>query len=171
MKGKQLAKQDAYTTNLLISLLMRFPEVMTINYDARRDYVKFTFMLDGKVDKLKFISFRDSLSESLAVYQDLTDENFFMSAKLVRSGKLTLLELCGCTTTLTLEAIQLVTGVIEAIFGDILFRDAETLDVIKDDELIRQEEIIEYLLSHNNAAKQESLIAFRESGKVYVYDK
>jgi hypothetical protein len=171
LKGKQPTKQDAYTTNLLISLLMRFPEVMTINYDVPKDCVKFTFMLGGSVEKTEFMRFKKLLSESLSAYQDLTGEDFVMKAKLVRSGNLTLLELSGCTTTLSLEAIQLVTGIVDSVFDDILFRDAETLDAVRDDELMRQEEIIEYLLSHSTGSKQESLIAFREAGKVYVYDK
>lgn len=50
-KMKQQTKQDAHTTNLLISLLMRFPEIMSINFDMPQDNAKFTFILAGIVKK------------------------------------------------------------------------------------------------------------------------
>jgi len=170
-KVRQQTKQDAYTTNLLISLLLRFPEIMTINYDMPQDCAKFTFMLNGSPDKAEVSRFNSLLRESLSVYRELTGEEFSVKAKVLRSGNFSLVVVTGCTSTLSLEAIQLITGVVATVFSNRVIRDSETADSARDDEMWRQEEIIEYLLSHSTGTKEENLIAFREAGKVYVYDK
>ena len=170
-KAKQQTKQDAYTTNLLISLLMRFPEIMSINFNMPDDQAKFTFILVGSVKKEVFAQFTEMLEESLGAYQELTGESFELKPKLQRTGKLSLLEVHCCTTELSLEAIQLLCGVVTATFSKSLLQDGSTLEAIHDEEMIRQEEIIEYLLTHSTGTKQDNLLAFREAGKVFVYDK
>lgn len=164
-------KQDAYTSNLLISLLMRFPEIMSINFDRPRDSAKFTFMIAGKQEKERLTSFNRLLSESLAAYGELTGDCFRVKPTMLRSGKVSILELTCSTTALSLEGIQLLAGVVDNAFPGMLVKDAEAMEAAYDEEMVRQEEIIEYLLSHNIETKQENLIAFREAGKVMVYDK
>jgi hypothetical protein len=171
LKGKQQSKQDAYVTNLLISLLMRFPEIMAINFDMPKEKCKFTFMLQGNVSKDEYFLFKGKLSESLAAFGELTSEQLTVSVKLIRSGKINLMEITSSTDSLCLEAIQLITSLLDMSFPQIIIKDMDILDTVRDEEMLRQEEIIEYLLSHTTGTKKENLIAFRESGKVYVYDK
>ncbi|MCW3490750.1 hypothetical protein [Dethiobacter alkaliphilus] len=171
VKAKQQSKQDAYTTNLLISLLMRFPEIMSINFNMPDDHAKFTFILVGSVKKEDFAGFTALLDESLSAFQELTGESFALEPKLQRTGKLSLLEVSCCTTSLSLEAIQLLCGVVSGTFAQSLLQDGNTLETIHDEEMVRQEEIIDYLLTHSTGAKKDNLLAFRESGKVFVYDK
>lgn len=168
---KQQSKQDAYTTNLLISLLMRFPEIMSINFDMPHDQAKFTFILEGSVRKEDVSSFRKVLDESLFAYQELTGEQLSAKPRLLRSGKLSLLELSSCTTSLSLEGIQLICGVVAGYFPGALVMEGDGTELIHEEEMMRQEEIIEYLLSHSTGTKQDNLLAFREAGKVFVYDK
>lgn len=170
-KPRQQTRQDAYTTNLLISLLMRFPEIMAINFDMRRDCCKFTFMLRCKLTQEQFYSFSRILGDSLDAYCELTGENFKVKPAYIRSGKISLLDISVSTTTLSLEIIQLLTGVVSGTFPAVLLRDLETLDCVHEDEMVRQDEMIEYFLSHTMGARQDNLIAFRDAGKVYVYDK
>ena len=171
LKGKQQSKQDAYATNLLISLLMRFPEIMAINFDMPEEKCKFTFMLQGNVPKEEYALFKRKLGESLDAFSELTSENIAVSVKLVRSGKVSLMEITSSTDYLCLEAIQLITSLLDISFPQIVVKDMDILETVRDEEMLRQEEIIEYLLSHTTGTKKENLIAFREAGKVYVYDK
>ena len=170
-RSKQQSKQDAYTTNLLISLLMRFPEIMSINFNMPDEQAKFTFVLGSAISKNEVSGFNELLTNSLCAYSDLTEETFKVKSKFIRSGKLTMLEISCCTINLTLEGIQLLTGVVGHVFSKQLIRDMESTELIHDEEMIRQEEIIEYLLSHSTGTKKENLLAFREAGKVFVYDK
>ena len=48
---KQQGKQNAYMTNLMISLLLRFPEIMSLHFDMPQDEAKFTFLLKGKLSR------------------------------------------------------------------------------------------------------------------------
>ncbi|MCR3921656.1 MAG: hypothetical protein NUK65_03945 [Firmicutes bacterium] len=164
-------KQDAYTTNLMISLLMCFPEIMSIHFDMPKEKAKFTYVLVGSPSKEEFTRFSTLLDESLAAYEELTGEAFKVKAKLQRSKKLNLLLLHSSTSALSLEGIQLMCGIVCNMFPEAVIRDAETLDAIVGEEQIRQEEIIEYLLNHNTGIKEDNLLAFRDAGKVLVYDK
>ncbi|HZK25906.1 MAG TPA: hypothetical protein VFC74_11075 [Oscillospiraceae bacterium] len=168
---KQQSKQDAYMTNLMISLLMRFPEIMSIRFDMPQDKAKFTFILQGKPEKEQYKGFTDLLKESLAAFQDLTGEVLQVKTTMQRSGKVSLLVLSSSTKSLSLEGIHLLCGLVCSSFAESVIRDADTSVDLQDDELLRQEEIIEYLLSHNTGTKKDNLLAFREAGKVFVYDK
>jgi hypothetical protein len=170
-KLKQQNKQDAYTTNLLISLLMRFPEIMSINFDMPQEQAKFTYILAGSVKKEDISHFSCNLKESLAAFAELTGEELNVKSRLQRSGKLNLLELrCG-TNALSLEAIQLICGLVSGLFSGSLVTEGDAQELFPEEEMIRQEEIIEYLLSHNTGTTKENLLAFREAGKVFVFDK
>jgi len=170
-KTKQHGKQDAYTANLLISLLIRFPEILSINFDMQQDRCKFTFMLSGKHKREDVVRFRRMFEESLQTYLNLTGEVFSVKITATLSRKLNLLEITSNTTLLSLEAIQLICGLVNTSFGERLLKDAECQDHSRDDDLSRHEEIIDYLLSHSAGTKQENLFAFREAGRVYVFDK
>jgi hypothetical protein len=170
-KIKQNTKQDAFVTNLLISLLMRFPEIMAINFDMPKEKCKFTFILQGAVSKEEYALFKSKLDESLDAFNELTGDELSVLTKLVRSGKMSLIEITCKTDALCLENIQLLTSLIDVSFPSIILKDTDIDDIVRDEEMFRQEEIIEYLLSHTAGAKKENLIAFREAGKVYVYDK
>jgi hypothetical protein len=150
---------------------MRFPEIMAINFDMPEEKCKFTFMLQGSVSKEEYSLFKRKLSESLDAFSELTSEQLTVSVRLVRSGKISLMEITSSTDCLCLEAIQLITSLLDMSFPQIIVKDMDILDTVRDEEMLRQEEIIEYLLSHTTGTKKENLIAFRESGKVYVYDK
>lgn len=168
---KQQSKQDAYMTNLMVSLLMRFPEIMSLHFDMPQDKAKFTFLLKGKPEQEKMKSFTVLLAESLEVFRDLTGEAFKVKATSQRSGKISLLTLTTSTKCLSLEGIHLLCGLVCSTFTASIIRDADTIVALQDDELLRQEEIIEYLLSHSTGTKKDNLLAFREAGKVFVYDK
>jgi hypothetical protein len=170
-KTRQHGKQDAYTANLLISLLIRFPEILSVNFDMPNDRCKFTFMLSGKRKREDILCFRRTFRESLETYFDLTGEAIPYKIEVTFSSKLNLLEIASSTTLLSLEAIQLICGLVSNFFGDALLKDAECQDNSREDDLTRHEEIIDYLLKASAGTKQENLFAFREAGRVYVFDK
>lgn len=171
MKGKQNNKQDAYNTNLLVSLLMRFPEIMAINFDMPKDRCKFVFMLQGEADRKDYGEMSQQLKESLVAFRELTGESFEAKPKLYRSKKISSIEVTCTTTDLSFEAIHLITSIVDNAFSGMILKDLDTMNNIGDDELVRQEEIIDYLLSHTASTKKENLFAFREAGKVFVFDK
>lgn len=167
---KQQGKQNAYMTNLMISLLLRFPEIMSLHFDMPQDEAKFTFLLKGKLEQ-EYNNFTVLLHDALAAFQDLTGKEFRVKAALQRSGKISLLTLISGTSCLSLEGIQLLCGLVRSSFAAALIRDAEATAVLQDDDLLQQEEMITYLLNHSTGTNKDSLLAFREAGKVYIFDK
>ncbi|MBT9173596.1 MAG: hypothetical protein DDT21_01997 [Syntrophomonadaceae bacterium] len=170
-KTRQHGKQDAYTANLLISLLIRFPEILSINFNMPQNRCKFTFMLSGRQEREEVLRFRKTFKDALETYINLTGEYFSVKIAATFSHRLNLLEITSNTTFLSLEAIQLICGLVATSFGESLLKDAECQDSTRDDDLSRHEEIIDYLLSHSVGSRQDNLFAFREAGRVYVYDK
>jgi len=164
-------KNHNYATNLLISLLMRFPEIMSINFNLPRDKAKFTFVLKGKPSKEEFAHFTWLLEESFLTLQEISEETVKVKTKLQSAQDISILTVSSNTSCLSLESIQLICGVVCSEFSHTVIRDADTLETFHDDELMRQEEIIDYLLSRSTAAKDGNLVAFRDSGKVFVYNK
>lgn len=171
VKGKQNNKQDAYNTNLLVSLLMRFPEIMAINFDMPRDRCKFVFLLQGKAGKKEYEEMTLRLQEALDALREMTGESLEARARLFSAKNISIIEVTCGTTDLSLEAINLITAIIDDSFPGMILKDLETINNIGEDELLRQEEIIGYLLSHTTSSKKENLFAYREAGKVFVFDK
>ncbi len=169
LRAKQ-QKQDTHVANLLTSLLLRFPEIMSINLDMPRERCKFTFMLHGGVVKEEFTSFKAMLKSSLAAYGELKGTMYDVKAEFERFGKISLVGITCGTALLSLELILLITALVEAEFSASMVRDPESCELCHDEEMVRQEEIIEYLLGQAGGHK-DNLIAFREAGKVYVCDK
>jgi hypothetical protein len=170
LRAKQQTRHDTHFSDLLISILIRFPEIMSINLDLPRERCKFTFMLHGKVTKDNFSSFKSILTGSLATYGELTDTEYNIKSDFSRSGPITLIGISCGTAELSLELIHLITALVEAEFAALVLRDPETAEACRDEELLRQEELIEYLLAQPGG-RRANLIAFREAGKVYVYNK
>ncbi len=164
-------KQDTYATNLLVSLLMRFPEIMSIRFDKPQEQILFNFLLAGRPTKEELAGFKALLKESFAAYADLSSEKLQFKVALQSAGKLSILGIKASTETLSLEGISLLCGLVCRAFSRKIVRDAETLDAFYDEEMLRQEEIIAYLLNHGVATNKENLLAFRDAGKVLVYNK
>ncbi len=162
---------DTNATNLLISILLRFPEIISLHLDMPNKSASFTFMLSNRIKKEEFIAFKTVLKEYLSAYKELTGINIAVKANLQHAGKVSLLVLATATDYLTLESIQLICGTVCNIFTEKVIRETVAGVFTHEEEIARQEEIIDYLLSHSKEARQENLVAFRESGKVFVYGK
>jgi len=70
-----------------------------------------------------------------------------------------------------LEEIHIVNSVMKNRFGQLLISEhTEKLNEFKED-LVRHEELIKYLSFNYSSSKQENIFAFRQEGKVFIFDK
>ena len=112
------------------------------------------------------------MQPSFDAYAELSGENLQYKVSLLPAGKLSILGIRASTATLSLEGISLLCGLVCWSFSGKVVRDGQKLDTFYDDEdLLCQEETIAYLLKHGAELNKENLLAFREAGKVFVYDK
>ena len=56
---------------LLISILVRYPEVGTINYDPLNQQLKFTFIFSRVLEENELVNFKKIVRESIETYNKL----------------------------------------------------------------------------------------------------
>jgi len=159
------------SVGLLISILVRYPEVATINFDPENHLLKFTFIYMQVLGKNELDNLHDKLMDSIEVYNLLEGkEPKFVSLSHQVCSNLTMIEVQRDVDTLVQEEITLIVDLFHQYLHSNLVTE-ENEQFIEED-LIAQEELIEHMLESIKCSKQEkSLFAFREEGRVLVFNK
>lgn len=161
----------ADSVGLLISILVRYPEVGTINYEPGSQNLKFNFMLSKIIPKNNFDKFKSKVVSCLDTFNYL--EGRIPQSIILRhaqSGGLTVLQVIRDVGTLTHEEIDLITKLIHQEFPNNLVTDDNVS--LLEEELLVQEELIGHMLENvKDCIPQKKLIAFRENGRVLVFNK
>lgn len=170
MKLKQVP-EELSTVDLLIVLLLRFPEIFTINYNLPETKFELSFMLKQAPEKSKYIKFKEIFAEAAKAYNELAKLKTAvpkLSRKAIDSW--VLLQVTWKKENITFEEVNLINQVIWDEFKNDLVLDSRVEEPLEKDSSFK-EEFIEFLLSRKNENNEENLFAFREAGKVYVFDK
>jgi len=172
MRGYNAPKESvSRSAGLLVSILVRYPELGTINYDPEQHCLRFTFLLTRLLPDGEFRSWREKLEASLEAYWYL-EKRSPMAFDIQQStfGKITVLEITRDVGTLTQEEISLVIDLLREEFGALLMTDGN--DTVMEEDLMLQEELIGQMLEDFKVTRQErKLIAFREEGRVLVFNQ
>jgi hypothetical protein len=159
------------SVGLLISILVRYPEVATINFDPEKYLLKFTFIFAQIMSKSELDNLGNKLMDSIAVYNLLEGKDTrFVSLNHQFCSDLTMIEVNRDVDTLTQEEIALIVE---------LFRQYQQGNLVTEEnehfieeDLIAQEEIIDHMLESIKCSTQDKpLFAFREEGRVIVFNK
>ncbi len=170
-KYRQDDEQISDGVNLLISILVRYPEIGTISFDPENNTLKFTFMLSGIPSQAEFAITKQLILESAAAYHFL--EGLTVSASDVQLStydQVTLLTILRDVHTLSKGEIDLVITLLRDKFKERLVTDHN--DSILEEDLLIQEELIDNML--DNMKRQHAdhcLIGIREDGRVLVFNK
>ncbi|MDK2820534.1 MAG: hypothetical protein PWP31_499 [Clostridia bacterium] len=157
--------------SLLISILVRYPEVGTINFDSQKQILRFNFMLTQPLASDDIKEFQNKFRKSLEVYNALENRQ----PKVIKldhkpHDQLMILEVQRDVATLSHYEIGLIMALVREEFGTKLV--AENNDNVMEEELILQEELIDHMLeSVKGKVSERQLIAFREEGRVMVFNK
>ena len=159
------------SVGLLISILVRYPEVATINFDPENHFLKFTFIYSQVLGKNDLDNLRNKLLDSIEVYNLLEGKQpKFISLNHQICDNLTMIEIQRDVDTLVQEEITLIVNLFHQYLHDNLV--TEEGEQFIEEDLIAQEELIEHMLENIKCSKQEkSLFAFREEGRVLVFNK
>lgn len=169
LKGNRDDVTDS--VGLLISILVRYPEVATINFDPENQLLKFTFIYSQVLGDNELDNLKEKLMDSIEVYNLLEGKE----TRLVSLGhqvfdNLTLIEVQRDVDTLVQEEITLIVELFRQCLNTNLVTE-ENEQLIEED-LIAQEEMIEYMLESIKGSTQDKyLFAFREEGRVLVFNK
>ncbi|MCE5285361.1 MAG: hypothetical protein LLG02_05905 [Pelosinus sp.] len=170
-KIRQLDEEISDGVNLLISILVRFPEIGTIRFDQHNNSLKTTFMLSSIPSGSEFKEIRRLLLDSLAAYHMLEGLAATLTEiELSTYERMAMLTILRDVHTLSKGEFALIITLLRDCFKDRLV--SESNDVMLEEDLLMQEEQIDNMLE--NMKQQhiaQSLIGFREDGRVVVFNK
>ena len=167
-------KKGGYVSDsagLLISILLRYPEVGMINYDPEMKILRFTFVISEISTETEITDFKIGLNSCLRTYYFLKNENTKVNKiKYSVCENFTLLEIKRDVQTLSSQEIALIITVVKENFRDSLI--IESSENIKKEDLADQEKLIGQMLeSMRSTLPKIKLLAFREKGRVLVFNK
>lgn len=156
---------------LLISILVRYPEVGTINFDPKQQDLKFTFIFSRVLDEKELANFKTELVQVIETYNYLEGKEITIAdVNHLFCDNFTMLEVRRDVNTLTQEEISLIIELVDRCFKQNLVADQN--EYMMEEDLLMQEELIEHMLENlKSASLERNLIAFREEGRVLVFNK
>lgn len=158
--------------NLLISILVRYPEVGTIRFDPLSHSLKLTFMFSGIPAECETTTLQNRVLDSIHTYHLLIGEkaNSIVQVHISAYEQVTILTVIRDVYTFTKGEIALLIALLREQLKDRLITDQN--DVMPEEDLLIQEELIENMLENvKRDYAEHSLIGIREDGRVLVFNK
>lgn len=159
------------SVSLLISVLVRYPEVGTVKYEPRQQTICISLLVQGELPAEEFQRVKEDLAEALEVYHLLEQRSHsVLEVQQESYGGLTSLTVARDAASLTPEEIYMLIEFFRERFHGRLV--TETIDFAADDEMTAQDEMIEEILFDlEQSHTDRNLIAIREDGRVMVFQK
>lgn len=158
------------SVGLFISILVRYPEVGTIRFDPKSQTLSFTFLLRS-TDCVNDQRFADSVRESLEAYSAIEGTAIgTISIQTVAENGIAVLEITRDAASLSQTELALLVGLVRERFADELIIDDS--DALVEEDLLEQDELIREMLADlQDGQPERNLIAFRDGGRVLVFNK
>jgi len=159
------------SVGLVTSILVRYPEVATIIFNPEQQVLKLTFILNQKPDFMAIETMKSRVTESIEVYNFLEgNKPGLVLIGLQECDQFTLIEIQRDVDTLVQEEIALIVQLFYDFFGNCLVTDYN--NSYFEEDLLMQEEIIEQMLENVKIkSDNKHWYAFREEGRVLVFNK
>lgn len=166
----EIEKNPADSVGLLVSLLVRYPEITSINYEPDRKVLRMSFLVEQVLEGEQIIILSAKLRQYLEGHIYLKGQiPEIIEISNLTLEKCTFLEINRDVDTITREEIGLLIQLLVEEFGGALIVDSRESD--QDDQEV-QEELIGHMLDHFRILNQHNkLFAFREDGRVLVFNK
>jgi hypothetical protein len=157
--------------NLLISILVRYPEIGTINYDAPNNTLKLTFMLSTIPAEEDFAAVKKLLLDSIAAYHSLEGtKEAIADICLSTFEQVAMLTVLRDVATLSKGEMALIIVLLRENLSGLLLSDEN--DAMLEEDLLVQDEVIDKMLETIKAQNNcNGLIGIREDGRVLVFNK
>lgn len=164
-------ERNSPSVGLLISVLVRYPEIASVQYDHKDQSLRFSFLLARKLEEEETDKAREIISSSLETYFYLQNKTARLKDVVIQPfDTITTVQLKRDVASLTQEEISMVTEIIKDRFGSDLV--TELPEGSGDEDQLMQDEVIEEMLDDLRESQQHrNLVAFREEGRVLVYNK
>ncbi len=156
---------------LLISLLVRYPEVASINFEPDQQVIKFKFFVAKTMCDDEMALFEKQMTDSIEVFHKLRGKPVKLSVvRYQHFDNYTMIEIRRDVETLVREEIDLIITLFWQNFKNSLVQDDN--GNVYEEDIILQEEIIDHMLEIvKDCTVDKKLFAFREEGRVLVFNK
>lgn len=164
-------EESGDSVNLLTSILVRYPEVATINLDPEQQLLTFTFILSRPMPAAGVAGLREKLLASIDVFNWLEGRGVRYATVVHLPGEqLTRLEVKRDVESLEREEIGLIVELLRQHLKNDLITEAD--EPLAGEDALFQEEVIDQSLQIlKEASEVKCLFAFRDEGRVLVFDK
>ncbi|MCY0879850.1 MAG: hypothetical protein OWU84_13045 [Firmicutes bacterium] len=152
----------------LIAVLMRYPEVSSVQYNPETKTIQVTFVVRGVVPDDLWARLVDQVGTALTAYRDITRrplQTLELSAE--RADPVTTVELIRDTDTVSVEEIGIAIEILRDQLELAVLYDPHDL---LDEEMIVQEETIQEQLEVLIAEGSGQLVALRDEGRVLIFN-
>lgn len=161
--------------NLLMTLLLCYPEIGTVTFDpAKGESLQMSFALNRLPDDEENKNFGRFLTESVSTYHSLMGmAEGKLNITLEGNSKAAILGIKRDMATISRGEIKLIAALVKDTFGDALITDSEMEKNIPDEatRLAHEENIDNILGSLRYGTISETLVGYRDDGRVMVYNK
>jgi hypothetical protein len=168
---KQSKKPNLDAINLLVSILVCFPEIGTVSFEPEDDSLNLTFVLDKVPKPDELAATQEFIKDSIMTYHLLEG---FSQAKIAihldAEDEISFLHIVRDVVTLSQGEISLISTLMREHYGQVLISDVNR-DTLEEAEVVR-EEVIDHMIGSmkiNHVA--ERMIGIREEGRVMVFNK
>ena len=160
--------------SLLISILMRFPQIGTIQFDSKNRLLSLNFMLSQTVSPTDLEAFQKNIAANLKAYHYITGKK--PSCVKIETQqpyeKFCLLSIVRDLATLSKGELTLLSTLLMENFKDCLILDGSEFVADFVDEIEFPDEMIDSMFEVVRAQRAaNSLTALRENGRVLVFSK
>ena len=155
---------------LIVTLLVRFPEIATILSHPAQGTLELSFVLAAPIETQAKREVRELIVEHVRSLLSVGGEApEFLDVTWEPSERVTFLRVLRDARTVTREELVLLTSLLADHFGPTLMKSPPA-DESFDEDPTAQDEWVEYALDMlRDPSQQKSLVGFREEKRVFVY--
>ncbi|NLY92162.1 MAG: hypothetical protein GX081_11240 [Firmicutes bacterium] len=172
MKDVYFREGESFTgaMSLIVSLLIRYPEVATLKLNPEESSLIFRFIFRYKFSTEEKKSFREEIKmslETLAVLERVEPQVIEVTFR--RQNDLSFVEIKRDLTTFSPEELSLVLKIIDRRYPQQLIKEAD--NETGEEDLLFQDEMIAHMLEElREVPPERELIGIREEGRVMIFN-
>ncbi|MBC8016407.1 MAG: hypothetical protein H7X79_11790 [Sporomusaceae bacterium] len=157
--------------NLLVSILIRYPEIGTASFDPQNHCLKLKFMLSAVPAQPDFSATKQLLLDSIAAYHVLESLQLKISEILLHThDQVAMISIVRDVHTISKGEISLIITILRDKLEKYLITDYN--DSLAEEDLLVQEEVIEEMLENIiHYRTLHGIIGIRENGRVLIFNK
>lgn len=166
----RLPSESSDTVNVIVALLVRFPEISSIVSRPADGTVKLSYVAAKRLDRRAQRELAAAITEHVRTFLELTgDEPMTLRVTCEVDGATTFIHVTRDAESFTREELMLQLALLAERFGDALVKNPAPDEPIDEDPAARDEVVDCAIDVMRDPERQKSLVGYREEKRVLVY--